>query len=100
MTTEEPPTKPMLQSFLDFAESYLASDAGRLPKDAKGYERRDLEGVILDALTRGVIWPQILVHTARVLAWRGELRDLRLALADPTKPYNPRPLPVREGEPS
>lgn len=95
--TNEPHSRPLLQLLLDFAEAFKDTDAGRLPKDARTYERSDLEGVIVDALTRGVIWPQILVHTARMLARREELRDLRLALADPAKPYNPKPLPTREG---
>lgn len=87
--TEQPDIgRPLLQLVLDLAEAYRATEAGSTDEPHNDATfRTDLEGVLVDALTRGIHWHTLIVHTARMLARREQARDLREALRDPTKPW-------------
>ncbi len=66
--------QPALQQLLDLAE-HTRPDL----------DRDHLQGVLVGHRDAGVRWPWLMLHTVRMLAQGGDLRDLRLALEDHTK---------------
>ena len=74
-------TKPVAQP----ARQELLALAGRTRPDL---DPDVLGGALTDLSTRGVPWPRLMVETARMLAQGLDIRDLRNALADPTKTRN------------
>lgn len=93
MTTDDeaPASRPLLQLVLDVADAYRGSEDGALDNDSRPYLRTELEGVLVDALTRGRKWRSLLPRTALMLAACEDVESLKRALADPTQPYQPLP---------
>jgi hypothetical protein len=70
----QPLAQPALQQLLDLAE-HTRPDL----------DRETLQGVLVGHRDAGVKWPWLMLHTVRMLAQGGDLRDLRHALEDHTK---------------
>ena len=75
----KPIAQPALQELLALAE-----------KSRPDLDRDHLQGVLVGHRDAGVRWPWLMLHTVRMLAQGGDLRDLRLALEDHTKIRSPR----------
>jgi hypothetical protein len=76
VTTRPGPTaQPALRELIDLAA-----------RTRPDLNPRQLEGLLIDHQTRGRPWPVLLVHTVRMLAQGGDIRDLAEALRDPTRP--------------
>lgn len=69
-----PVAQPALQQLLDLAE-HTRPDL----------DRETLQGVLVGHRDAGAKWPWLMLHTVRMLAQGGDLRDLRHALEDHTK---------------
>jgi hypothetical protein len=71
-------TKPVAQPARQELLALAARTRDDLDPDVLG-------GVLTDLTTQGVLWPRLMVETVRMLAQGLDVRDLRAALADPTK---------------